>query len=140
MEYLINLFTSNEYLATMMIVLPVVMLANTIMGMTTGFLKFEFDWKQLGRGLIKSIGFYFSIFLMVVAAMIMPELGVELNGEIFTIVRALEFGILGAVLWYVGDFFKKFIKVLPSKVKVDVEPIGVEELDYTREIEHLMGE
>lgn len=140
MEHLINLFTSNEYLATMMIVLPVVMLANTIMGMTTGFLKFEFDWKQLGRGLIKSIGFYFSIFLMVVAAMIMPELGVELNGEIFTIIRALEFGILGAVLWYVGDFFKKFIKALPSKVKVDVEPIGVEELDYTREIEHLMGE
>ncbi len=91
--------------------LPILIIANIILGAEYGRLKQEFDKEILLSGLFKGLVVYVAIGLIVIATNILPQFEVAFNGENMDLISAINLLLYAEVVWYGGQVLSKFIKI-----------------------------
>ena len=116
--------------------LPLVFLANVVLGIEVGRRETYFSKDKLIKGLSKGLSLYVAIGLLVATVYFIPDLQVSFDGTNIGVVEALNLLILGGVLFYTVEVLKKIGKLVKGvEPKIDVyEDPGVLEID-TDEVE-----
>lgn len=94
--------------------------ANISLGVASADIKKEFDKETLVNGIKKAIAVVIALVMLYSAGtMCLPEVKLfEFNGELLTIVDALESIFYVAIVWYGSEALFKVAKVLNLKSKI----------------------
>lgn len=110
-----------------LIAAALVILANHILGSWKSVIEGQFDWRVCKLGLIKALGVFFSIVLIEGAGYLMPDLAiVSLNGEMVTILTAVNIIATSAIAYYGALDVQKIVEILKVPVTKDLGPIDYE--------------
>lgn len=101
-------------LTKLMIVLPIAITANILLGYGSAKLQDKLDYDKLIKGLIRGLYVYSAIVLWVIITLILPDIKIELGNEVVTVIQATIVIIYGSIVYYaqsfvgnIADLFKK---------------------------------
>lgn len=116
-----------------LLVLPILMALNIVLGAGLGWRKQEFDKEILYSGIQKIVIILIATGGLTLVAYLMPELSLIINGQEFTILGALYTLLFAEIAWYLKEVVEKLILVLASKSKdAVIEPV-YDEGNYLRD-------
>jgi hypothetical protein len=104
----------NELL-TLLLVLPCLIAANILLGMAIANIEHEFDKEVLIKGIKKGALIYVSIGILVGVSTLLPDLSVEILGEVFTLYQAVIVSLGAVIAKYAIDDIKKLRQALGIK-------------------------
>lgn len=106
----------------LMIVLPLFVFGNILLGAVIAEFDQVFDKVKCKRGIFKGIIIYASMIIIVVASLpLKEELTVVIGGNEYTIMNAMQFILWTTIAIYAQDFFSKLITVFQINVSIDNE-------------------
>ena len=123
------------FLYKLLVAIPILIVANIILGVAISDFKHTFDKEVFIRGVKKGALIYVSVALIVAVGYILPELSVNVNGAELTLFDAIIATLWAVALLYSKEVIEKFIKVWNLKAN-EVSPIdsGVVMIDYIEEV------
>ena len=123
------------FLYKLLVAIPILIVANIILGVAISDFKHTFDKEVFIRGVKKGALIYVSVALIVAVGYILPELSVNVNGAELTLFDAITATLWAVALLYAKEVIEKFIKVWNLKAN-EVSPIdsGVVMIDYIEEV------
>jgi hypothetical protein len=95
--------------------LPILILANALLGAELGRLKEQFSKEVLISGLFKGLIIYASIGLVVVAVDILPPFDVAFNGTQMDLLSVINLLLLGELGYYGTNVGMKFANLMKHK-------------------------
>jgi hypothetical protein len=95
--------------------LPILILANALLGAELGRLKEQFSKEVLISGLFKGAVIYVSIGLIVVAVGILPPFEIDFNGTQMDLLSAINLLLIGEMVYYGGNIVSKFAGLMKHK-------------------------
>lgn len=102
-----------------MVVLPAVILANILFGVSLAEFEHKFDWNKMLKGLYKGVLIYVGIALFVIVFHFTQDLVIDFNGGTYTMVDAMYIIVWGTVLTYSAEGMKKLVQLFKYKVEGD---------------------
>ena len=125
-----------SFLYRLLVVIPILIVANILLGVAISNFKHTFDKEVFIRGVKKGALIYVSVAMIVAVGYILPELSVNINGTELTLFDAIIATLWAVSLLYAKEVIEKFIKVWNLKAN-EVSPIdsGVVEVEFKEEIE-----
>ena len=124
-----------SFLYKLLVAIPILIVANIMLGVAISDFKHTFDKEVFIRGVKKGALIYVSVALIVAVGYILPELSVNVNGAELTLFDAIIATLWAVALLYSKEVIEKFIKVWNLKAN-EVSPIdsGVVMIDYIEEV------
>lgn len=110
MKILILKIVSSD-LGRALTAMPFIMLINNLFGAALAGFAHKFDSNRLKAGLSKGFLVYAGIALFAGVSMYLPELQIEFNNELYSIVDGMYVVIWGAIGVYALDAFNKLAKL-----------------------------
>ena len=124
------------FLYKLLVAIPILIVANIILGVAISDFKHTFDKEVFIRGVKKGALIYVSVALIVAVGYILPELSVNVNGAELTLFDAITATLWAVALLYAKEVIEKFIKVWQLKAnEVSSIDSGVVQIDFKEEVE-----
>lgn len=112
---------ANNPLLTVLVVLPLSILAKNLLGAGHGVQENKFDWQILKAGLFKGLLIYGGVGVITLIALISADFTVFIGGSELGLVEALIVVIGGASVVYIAETFEIMLKIWRQPSKEDVE-------------------
>lgn len=113
---LIKILLSHQ-LTKLMIVLPIAIVANILLGYGSAKLQDKLDYDKFKKGLIRGLYVYSSIVLWVVITWILPDIKIEYGNETMTVIQVTIVIIYGAIVYYAQSFIGNIAELFKKEGK-----------------------
>lgn len=113
MRLLLEIIGTN--LGKALIVLPFVILGNSLFGAALAGFKERFDSARLKAGLIKGVIVYAGILMFALVSYYANGLSIDFNGSTYTLIDAMYVVIWATVIAYGKDGIEKLAKIFSFK-------------------------
>jgi len=106
-----------EELINLLLALPLAVIANIASGAIKAGTKHEFDWEIFKAGILKGLGVYFTLGLLIGVGLLLPNLEIVINGASLTVLLALKTILFTAISAYVVKAVVNLIQLFNINVK-----------------------
>ena len=119
-----------EEIINLLMALPLAILANILFGSVIAETLHKFKWEIAFAGILKGIGVYAGIAMLIGVGLLLPNLKIAINETELSVILALQVVLTGAIAFYASKAIQNLVELTKIKVSVAYTPKN----DYKEEI------